>query len=264
MLPITVPLWASVRRLNQLFHAYDFQLDAWLLPGASLASALKRINHPRHHRDDTGTTSSSPMPLLVLRTCAIVAIVLQGIFLGGVEGSRSYFEIPCGAFVRKAANLAFWLAWMEGFVSALAYWSLSLAKAITHSKLDAWSQKASNGYWLFILCVHWIPPASAMSAMIATLMAVLTVQGALPRTLLLLAWPLLDLLALYKHRFYATDLLPLLFIYTLTPYSAICWHVIGMLGEGEHLEGLKGMALYWIVTLLGIASSFVLCIFCGK
>lgn len=241
-IPLAHPLWDSVRRLNQLFHVYDFEVEAWL---STWIVSRKR----------------SVWAMVLLRVCeATVPLMLFAMF---EESSQDYYAKRGGFAVAALAQVK-WLAVSFSFCVFAIYCSMSVWMAFNKIYFNRWRSSGSNMYWLTIMLLHWMPMVSLAYALQWFLLAALyrhamkhSVYSAL-LTIVIVA----DCVLAKRHRYHASDLLPLQLPFTLLPYSIICWHLVQSLTANNNNErgtgagGLMAMVWYWLSILVASWSAF--------
>lgn len=232
-----VPLWNAVRRINQLFHTYDYDVDGWI--------------HSRYY--------SHINALLLYRTAMGIGFALATFWM------EPWSEIQVISFISAAIKPLVCLAVVFGTITLGVYWMLSLLGSMFPQEFNRNATIGSNWYWLALVLLHWLPLSSITYALSLLVFAIHTEHprgiwyGACISVILAL-----DLFLARRHRYHATDLLPLLLLFSIVPYSVICSVVI--FGYGPVMDqrrDLQGMLLYWTVVLACNVVAFLSCYLIG-
>lgn len=201
--------------------------------------------------------------LFIYRLFALTTAVVLNILLlcSSKEGSA-----PIAVGGRSVATIFVfaqhytkWISSTSTIVVLALFTTFSFVRAFRYCTYLQIVKSTTNVFWWSLLAVHWFYLAALSYALVHLFFNILshTASGAVaslsPLAVLNPIALFADLLFSRLHRSYATDLLPLLLLFTAIPFSIIC--AMAIVGDfvGSNVHGL---GMYWAIVVLGVAAAF--------
>lgn len=240
-------LWTATRRANLLFHTYDFDVSGWvecaMWGGDRTLFFIYRIS--------------------ALTIIAVLNILLLSSSSKGIAADGRSF----GAIFVFAQHCTMWISSTSTIGVLALFAAFSFVRAFRHCTYLQVVKSTTNVFWWSLLMAHWLYLAALSYALVHLFFNILshaasgTVASFPPLAVLNPVALLADLLLSRHHRSYATDLLPLLLVFTATPFSIIC--AMAIVGDfvGSNVHGL---GMYWAVVVLGVAVAFAVSYLIGR